>query len=122
MPDVEQGDKPEVFFNPACSKCRTVKGILDERGVEAEYVRYLDRAPSRADLERLMRLLDIDDPSLMMRKGEALWGELGLEAASRDELLAAVTAHPVLLERPIVVVGDRAVIARPAERVEMLLG
>ncbi|HEX2039005.1 MAG TPA: arsenate reductase (glutaredoxin) [Acidimicrobiales bacterium] len=110
-----------VYFNPHCSKCRTTQGILAERGVEAEYVRYLDRAPSRAELERVMELLGIDDPRQMMRTGEPVYKELGLGDADRDRLLEAMAAHPILIERPIVIRGDRAVIARPPERVLDLL-
>jgi arsenate reductase len=114
--------EPTVYFNPSCSKCRTVQGLLAERGVEADYVRYLDTAPDRAELERVMGLLGIDDPRDMMRTGEPVYRELGLAEAGRDELLDAMAAHPILIERPIVIVGDRAVIARPAERALELLG
>lgn len=110
-----------VYFNPACSKCRTTQGLLAERGVEADYVRYLDQAPTRAELERVMGLLGIDDPRKMMRTGEPAYAELGLADAGADELLDAMTSHPILIERPIVIRGDRAVIARPAERVLELL-
>jgi arsenate reductase (glutaredoxin) len=121
MAGTEQPDKASVFFNPACSKCRTVQGYLEEKGIEAEYVRYLDRPPTRAELEGLMTLLRIEDPTQMMRKGEPQWAELGLDDASREERLDAITQHPILLERPILVRGDRAVIARPAERALELL-
>ncbi len=87
----------------------------------ATEVRYLDEPPSVEDLRRLMALLGIDDPRAMMRTGEPLYGELHLADAAPDELLAAVAAHPILLERPIFVVGDRAVIGRPPERVMELL-
>jgi arsenate reductase len=110
-----------VFFNPRCSKCRTAQAILTERGVEADYVRYLEQAPTRAELERVMALLGIDDPRKMMRTGEDAYRELGLADADRDRLLDAMTTHPILIERPIVIRGDRAVIARPAERVLELL-
>ena len=112
-----------VYFNPACSKCRTTQGILAERGIEADYVRYLEQAPTRNDLERVMALLGIDDPRGMMRTGEPVYAELGLGDSSvgRDRLLDAMTEHPILIERPIVIRGDRAVIARPAERVLELL-
>lgn len=110
-----------VYFNPHCSKCRTAQGILAERGIEADYVRYLDQAATREELERVMGLLGIDDPRQMMRTGEPVYKELGLADAGRDQLLDAMTTHPILIERPIVVRGDRAVIARPAERVLELL-
>jgi arsenate reductase len=57
----------------------------------------------------------------MMRTGESLYGELGLSDASRDQLLDAITRHPILLERPIFVLGERAVIARPPDRLLELL-
>ena len=113
--------EPTVYFNPSCSKCRTVQGILSERGMEATYVRYLEQAPTREELQRVMGLLGIDDPRKMMRTGEPVYAELGLGSAGPDELLDAMVANPILNERPIVIQGGRAVIARPAERVFELL-
>lgn len=110
-----------VLFNPSCSKCRGAKDILAERGIDAEYVEYLQEPPSLDDLERYMRLLGIDDPREMMRTGESAYRELGLADADRDRLLEAITENPILLERPIVIVGDRAVIARPPEKLIDLL-
>lgn len=110
-----------VFFNPSCSKCRGARDILEERGVDATYVRYLDDAPSRDELVRVMGLLGIDDPRAMMRTGEAVYAELGLRDADRDALLDAMVQHPILIERPIVIRGDRAVIARPPEKLLDLL-
>ena len=110
-----------LYYNPACSKCRTADAILKEKGVEADVVRYLDTPPTVEQLRELMTLLGIDDPRAMMRTGEAVYAELGLAAASGEALLDAIAENPILLERPIFVVGDRAVIARPAERVLELL-
>jgi arsenate reductase (glutaredoxin) len=118
---VSDDDTVTVWFNPSCSKCRTAQGILAERGVDADYVHYLTDTPSRDELERVLRLVGSDDPRAIARTGEALWSELGLDGASRDEILAALTANPILIERPIVIVGDRAVVARPPERVLELL-
>ncbi len=113
---------PQIYFNPSCSKCRSALWILEERGVEADVVRYLDDAPSREDLDQLMQLLGIDDPRLMMRTGEPSYSELGLEGeGDRDALLDAITTHPILLERPIFVVDGRAVIGRPPERILEIL-
>ena len=110
-----------MYFNPRCSKCRTAEGLLQERGVDAEIVRYLDEPPSIDDLRLLMRLLGIDDPRAMMRTGEDVYKELELGQVDGDALLQAIVEHPILLERPIVVRGDRAVIARPPERLLELL-
>jgi arsenate reductase len=112
---------PTVYFNPSCSKCRTAQSILADKGVEATFVRYLDTPPTIDELRHLMTLLAIDDPRAMMRTGEPVYRELALGNAAPDELLAAITAHPILLERPIVVVGERAVIARPADRLLEIL-
>jgi arsenate reductase len=68
-----------------------------------------------------MTLLGIDDPRAMMRPGEAVYVELELEGAGPDRLLDAIMAHPILLERPIFVRGDKAVVGRPPERVLDLL-
>ena len=110
-----------MYYNPACSKCRTAHGLLAEEGIDAELVRYLDRPPTQDELVRLMEMLDIADPRQMMRTGEAIYEELSLAGASADVLLAAIAAHPILLERPIFIRDGRAVIARPPERVRELL-
>lgn len=110
-----------VWFNPGCSKCRTVQGILAERGVGADYVRYLEQAPSREEIESVLALLGNDDPRSIMRTGEARYTELDLAGADRDALLDAMVANPILLERPIVIRGDRAVVGRPPENVLDLL-
>ena len=102
-----------VWFNPACSNCRTTQGILAERGVDAELFEYLTEKPSRADIERVMGLLGTDDPRTIVRSKESVYRELGLADADRDQLLDAMAANPVLIERPIVIRGDRAVVARP---------
>jgi len=111
----------QIYFNPSCSKCRTAQSLLQEHNVDAEVVRYLEIPPTVADLERLMRLLSIADPRRMMRTGESEYEDLNLTDASRDELLQAIAAHPKLLERPIFIVEDRALIARPPEKVLDLL-
>jgi arsenate reductase len=111
-----------VLFNAACSKCRGARDLLAEHDVEADYVEYLINPPDRAELERLMGLLGIDDPRHMMRTGEPVYRELDLATADREALLDAMAAHPILIERPIVIQGDRAVIARPPERLLDLLG
>ncbi|HET6875428.1 MAG TPA: arsenate reductase (glutaredoxin) [Acidimicrobiales bacterium] len=114
-------NEAQLYYNPACSKCRTADGLLKERGIDAEQVRYLDRAPTLDELRDLMTKLGIDDPRAMVRTGEAIYAELGLATATADRLLEAITEHPILLERPIFVRDDKAVIARPPERLLDLL-
>lgn len=95
--------------------------MLEERGLDAEYIEYLEAHPTCEQLEEVLRLLGTDDPREMMRRKESLYAELGLASASRDELLQAMVAHPVLIERPILIRGERAVIARPPEKALELL-
>jgi arsenate reductase len=110
-----------IYFNPRCSKCRTAQGLLAERGIEARLVEYLDQPPTVTELRTLLSQLELTDPRQMMRTGEELYRTLGLADRAGDDLLDAMAAHPILLERPIVVHDGRAVIARPPERLLELL-
>jgi arsenate reductase len=110
-----------IYFNPRCSKCRTARGLLAERGIDADVVEYLLAPPTADALRVLMGQLGIVDPRQMMRTGEDIYQDLGLADERGDVLLSAIVEHPILLERPIVVRGDRAVIARPPERLLELL-
>ena len=110
-----------VWFNPSCSKCRTAQALLAERGVEATYVEYLQSAPTTAELRRVLAMLGADDPRTIARVNDPLWAELGLDAVPGDRILEALHEHPILIERPIVIIGDRAVVARPPERALELL-
>jgi arsenate reductase len=118
-------DHVRVLHNPRCSKSRQALALLAERGVEPEVVRYLDSPPSRAELEVLLDQL-VDEPADLVRSGDAAFRDAGLRAdqlTSRDRVLDVLETHPALLQRPVVVVGDRAVIARPPERgLELLEG
>lgn len=111
----------KVWFNPACSKCRSANSILDERGVDATYVDYLGQPPTVDELRSVLGMLGETDPRAIVRRGEPVWAELGLEDADDDTVLQAMTENPILIERPIVIVGDRAVVARPPERLLELL-
>jgi len=93
-----------------------VRGILEERGIEADYIRYLEQTPSRAELERVLKMLGEEDPRAMMRTKEPVYRELGLASADRDRLFEAMTEHPILIQRPILLKEGRAVIGRPPER------
>ena len=106
-----------VWLNPRCSKCRGAEELLADRGVDARKVYYLDTPPSRAELARVAGL--VGDVRELVRTGEPEY--TGLENATRDELLDALARHPNLIERPVVIRGDRAVVARPPERLLELL-
>ena len=114
-------DDISIYYNPRCSKCRTAQGLLAERGIDAHVVSYLDQPPTVDQLRELLGQLALTDPRQMMRTGEDIYEELGLADQEGDALLDAIAAHPILLERPIVVHQGRAVIARPPERLLELL-
>jgi arsenate reductase len=112
-----------VLHNPRCSKSRGALEILADRGVDAEVVQYLDTPPDRATLDRVLDAIP-DDPGALVRH-DARFKELGLDPKaydSREAVVALLLEHPELMERPVVFVGDRAVIARPPEKVLDLLG
>ena len=111
-----------LFHNPRCSKSRGALELLRERGIEPRIVAYLDQPPSVAELQDLLRMLGTGARSLL-RDGEPEYTELGLSDPSLDQdaLIAAMVAHPRLIERPVFVHAGRAVIGRPPERVLELL-
>jgi arsenate reductase len=111
-----------LYHNPRCSKSRGALELLRERGVEPDIVAYVQKAPSVKELQGLLRMLGVGARGIL-RTGEPEYAELGLADPSLDDdaLLAAMHAHPRLIERPIFVHGDRAVIGRPPERVLELL-
>lgn len=108
-----------IWTNPRCSKSRAAEQLLAEHGITPTRIRYLDEPPSRADLEAVLATLRTEDPRVLVRQGEPEYA--GLENADRAALLAALAAHPELIERPVVIRGDRAVVARPPELLLELL-
>jgi arsenate reductase len=114
-------DEIALYYNPRCSKCRTAQALLAERGIDVRVVSYLDQPPTVDQLRELLGQLGLTDPRQMMRTGEDIYEELGLAEQEGDALLEAITAHPILLERPIVVHQGRAVISRPPGRLLEIL-
>lgn len=111
-----------IFHNPRCSKSRGALQLLRDRGLEPTVIEYLQEPPDAKTLDHLLILLGIE-PRDAMRKQEKEYKELKLDdpKLTRKQLVAAMAEHPILIERPIVVRGDKAVIARPPERVEEIL-
>src|SRR5688572_17256470 len=105
-----------LYHNPRCSKSRGALELLEARGLTPQVVRYLETPPSAAELRELLSKLGIGARELL-RGGEDEYKELGLADASLsdEQLIAAMAAHPKLIERPILVAGKRAVIGRPPE-------
>jgi arsenate reductase len=111
-----------LYHNPRCSKSRGALELLEQRGLQPAIVRYLDTPPDAETLRELLRMLGLPARSLL-RSGEAEYTQLKLEDPALDDeaLIAAMVAHPRLIERPIFVHEGRAVIGRPPERVLELL-
>ncbi len=107
-----------IYHNPRCSKSRQTLQLLEEKGVEPDVVLYLETPPSADELKGLLKKLGIGARQLL-RKGEDAYKENNLkdESLSDEQLIAAMVAHPKLIERPIVVNGDKAVLGRPPENV-----
>lgn len=114
--------KTVIYHNPRCSKSRQALSLLEEAGVETQVVRYLENPPSAEELEAILTKLGLE-PLDVMRQKDDLFKELGLAGKSltRAEGIRLLAEHPALLERPIVVRGDRAVVARPPEKVSTIL-
>lgn len=105
-----------VFYNPRCSKCRALLQLLAARGLQPRLVNYLEQPPDQATLRQLMQRLGNEAPALL-RRDEAELAALGLPAdLTGEDLIQALLRHPQLMQRPVVVCGERALIARPPER------
>ena len=111
-----------IYHNPRCSKSRQTLALIRDRGIEPEIVEYLKTPLDRKALQDLLRVLGMTARDLV-RSGEAPYRELGLAEpdTSEDDLIAAIAAHPILMQRPVVRRGGRAVVGRPPERVADLL-
>jgi arsenate reductase len=111
-----------IWHNPRCSKSRDSFNLLEEKGIEADVVKYLDNPPSKEELKEVLKLLGIA-PRELMRTKEMIYKELNLKEENDDEkLIEAMVENPKLIERPIVIKGGKAVIGRPIEKVIELLG
>ena len=110
-----------IWHNPRCSKSRNAVTLLEEQGVEAKIVKYLDTPPSKEELVSLLKMLGISARELM-RKKEAIYKELGLkDIEDEDALVDAMVKNPKLIERPIVIKNAKAAIGRPLENIVALL-
>ena len=111
-----------IYHNPACGTSRKVLAALREAGVEPKIVDYQKTPPDRATLKRLLRLMGKSARDVLRKRGTP-YEALGLDnpALGEEAILDAISKHPILLERPIVVVGDKAAICRPPETLAALL-
>jgi arsenate reductase len=115
-------DDTRLYHNPRCSKSRGALELLNERGIQPRVIAYLETPPDADELRELLRMLALPARALL-RTGEDEYASLGLAdpSLSEEALIAAMVAHPRLIERPIFVHGGRAVVGRPPEQVLQLL-
>ena len=115
-------EKIKVYQKPTCSKCRTTLGLLKERGADFDSINYYETPLTVEELRELVAKLGIP-PRELLRKGEQVYRDLGLakREIDDDELIRLMVENPDLIQRPIVVRGNKAVLARPPENVEELL-
>ena len=110
-----------IWHNPRRSKSRNAVALLEEKGVEAEVVKYLETPPSRAELVVVLEMLGLSAKGLMRSK-EAIYKELGIkDITDEDTLINLMIANPKLIERPIVIKDAKAAIGRPIENIIELI-
>jgi arsenate reductase len=111
-----------IWHNPRCSKSRATLELLHAHDVEPAVVDYQKNPPSTSQIAHALELLGAQ-PRDLMRKGEAIYGELGLEdpQLTREQLIDAMATHPILIERPVVFANGKAAIGRPPEKVLAIL-
>ena len=109
-----------VYHNPRCTKSREALALLQEKGCQFEVIEYLKLTPKADELKLVLMKLNMK-PEQIVRKGEQIFKQKlkGLKL-SDDEWIKVLVEHPILIERPIVIKGNRAVIARPCSNIELL--
>ncbi len=107
-----------IYHNPRCSKSRQTLGLLQEQDVDLRIIEYLKTPPTADEIERILELLNLE-PRDVMRSSEKEYRALNLDdpALSRGALIEAMIAHPILIQRPIVVSDGKAAIGRPPQAV-----
>ncbi len=114
--------KYTILHNPRCSKSREALKILEQNSITADVVKYLEERPSAAQLKNILKMLGLKSAREMMRTKEDIYKELDLKNEhDEDKLIEAMAQHPKLIERPIIIKGDKAIIARPPEKAEEFL-
>lgn len=111
-----------IYHNPRCTKSRQTLVLLEERGIKPQVIEYLQTPPSAKELDAILKMLDMA-PRDLMRKQETPYGEQNLASPekTRAQLIEAMIASPILIERPIVVSNGKAAIGRPPENVLEIL-
>ena len=111
----------EIWHNPQCSKSRNAMELLEAKGLNTSVIKYLENVPTKERIKAVLKKLNMK-ASQILRTGEDIYKELNLkEIDDEDKLIEIMTEYPILIERPIIIKGEIAVIARPIENLEELL-
>ena len=111
----------QIWHNPKCSKSRAAVELLENKNIDANVIKYLEQTPTKEQLKDVLSKLRISAKELL-RTGEDVYKELNLKDINDEEMLIEIMVkNPILIERPIIIKGDKAVIARPIENLEDLL-
>lgn len=110
-----------MFYNPKCSKCQEAKGILEDASCEIEYIEYLKKFPTKKELQQLLMKLGLKPIDIIRQKEELFQKKFAGKNFTDAEWIQILTENPMLLERPIIVDGYKAIIGRPAEKIIELI-
>ena len=114
--------KTTIWHNPRCSKSREAVALAEEVGIQSEVRKYLDDAPTLAELKEVFQMLELSSIREWMRTGESIYKELNLkEETDEEKLLQAMLDNPKLIQRPVLIKGNKAIIGRPFSIIEEFL-
>lgn len=111
----------QIYHNPRCGKSREGLHLIESSGKEFEVIRYLDQVPSKQELLNVIKKLGIS-PIELVRQNEAIWKDkFRYQQLSDDAIIDAMLSYPILIERPIVINGNKAVVGRPPENIKAII-
>ncbi|MFY0482270.1 arsenate reductase (glutaredoxin) [Flavobacterium sp. PLA-1-15] len=111
----------QILHNPRCGKSREGLAILEESGKEFEVIKYLENSPSKKELKDIIKKLNVE-PLKLVRQNETIWKEnFKNKDLSDEEIIDAMVANPILIERPIVINGNKAIIGRPPVEISTII-
>jgi len=111
----------KIYHNPRCTKSRQGLQLIENSKKDFEIIKYLENVPTKEELKHIIKLLDIK-PIDLVRKNEAIWKEsYKNKDLSDSEIIKAMIEHPKLIERPIIINGNKAVIGRPTEKIQFII-
>jgi arsenate reductase len=110
----------KIYHNPRCSKSRQTLDLIRGNGIEPEVIEYLNTPPTQADIKEVLGFLNLEAKDIVRTK-EEVFKALDLDLSNESQVISAISKNPKIMERPIVVNGDKAVIGRPPENVLEIL-